>query len=98
MRIDGLDQVMVESRVQCSAAIVILSPSRQRDELKIRGPGLAAEHGSHLIAAEIGHPDVEHRSIRTELLRERKRCAAQMGDRTSWPSSPSSIERLSAAS
>ena len=78
--INGFGQVMIESRLHRRSPVIILSPPGESNQLEIRCPGFLSQRASDLIAAQIRHPNVEERYIRTKGLRQRQGCLTQMRD------------------
>src|SRR6476659_9929698 len=64
IRIHGLDEVMIEPRLHCTAPITFLPPAGQRDEHHVPCPNLCAHCPRNVIPAHVGHADIEDHGIR----------------------------------
>src|SRR5256885_3030497 len=68
--------MVVESRFRGAAAVLVLTPTGQRDEHDIPGPGTLANLLREIIPVHLRKADIENRDIGPEFVELRERCLA----------------------
>src|SRR5262245_45397385 len=65
--VQRLREVTVEARGRRPALVLLLAPSRQRDNHRAAAPALLADHASCVVAVQARHADVEQDHVGPEL-------------------------------
>src|SRR5689334_13830875 len=66
---DRLYEVQVEAGLAGAEAVDVLAPPRQRDQIDVAAPRLAADRPGRVVAVHARHADVEQHGMRTERRR-----------------------------
>ena len=76
--IDGLGQVMIETRVQRPLPVFVLPPAGQRDQPQRLQPGHLPQVPGHFVAAQVGQAEVEDAGLGPERSRRRDRLLSRV--------------------
>src|SRR5262245_13402210 len=71
--------MQIEPRLRRGALVVLLAPSRQRDQQHGAPPRLAANRSCHLVTVQLGEADVEEHDLRAEFGGDLNRLEAVVG-------------------
>src|SRR5690606_11277669 len=76
VELDGLDEVILETRAAGPYAVGLLAPSRHRREDRLANSRKRSDAFRDVVSAHHGHAEIEHHDVRMELLDRVERGAA----------------------
>jgi len=80
IRVDRLDQVVIEASLDGATPVTGLSPPRQGNQSHVHGPRLAAQMLRDFIAAQVRHADVKQDNVGSKCGSDGKGGSTQIGN------------------